>query len=124
MSPIKLRVALVSADDETRTQLAGYLKGAGFDVHACSELAMPSAFQALVVISARNLSGEALVRDIRSWIRSTRNQRVVVVTSKPSALNDLVVAHGERLFVLPAPVFGWDLVDTLRTTAPTKPRGA
>jgi hypothetical protein len=46
------------------------------------------------------------------------------VVPTPTALKDLVVAHGERLFVLAAPVFGWELVDALRKPVPTRPRGA
>jgi hypothetical protein len=54
----------------------------------------------------------------------TKHQRLVVVTSKPTALRDLVASHGDRLQVLPAPAFGWDLVDALRAVPPTRPRGA
>ena len=124
MNPIKRRVALVAAGDAARTALADYLRHAGFDIHACDELAIPNAFDALVAVSASDISSDALVRDVRSWIRSTRSQRIVVVTSKPIALKDLVIAHGERLFVLPAPVFGWELVDVLRKPVPARPRGA
>jgi hypothetical protein len=124
MSSIRRRVALVATGDDARTALADYLKRAGFEIHACDELEIPSAFDALVVVSAHDTSGDALVRDVRAWIRSTRSQRIVVVTSKPTALKDLVIAHGERLLVLPAPVFGWELVDALRKPIPTRPRGA
>jgi hypothetical protein len=118
------RVALVSPAGEARAALAGYLTRAGFDVHEYEELAVPSSFAALVAIGAHDAPSDRLRAEVWSWIKLTKIQRVVVVTSKPTAFRDLVVAHGERLYVLPAPVFGWDLVDALRATEPTRPRGA
>lgn len=124
MTPPRRRIALVSSAGDTRTMLAGYLTGAGFEVHACDELAIPSSFGALVVIGGPEAGREALLASVGSWIKLTRIPRVVVVTSKPTAWNDLVAAHGERLTVLPAPVFGWDVVDALRASSPIRPRSA
>lgn len=124
MTAPKRRIALVSSAGQARAALAGYLAGAGFEVHECDELAIPSSFGALVVISGPEASIAALVTGVRSWIKLTRIQRIVVVTSKPTAWKDLLVTHGERLTVLPAPVFGWEVVDVLRAAAPTRPRGA
>jgi hypothetical protein len=123
-STTKQRVALVAAPGEARSSLAGYLRNAGFDVHECDELAVPSSFGALVAVSARDGTSDALLADVRSWIKLTKTQRVVVVTSKPTAFKDLLAAHGERLHVLAAPAFGWDLVDALRSAEPVRPRGA
>ena len=114
------RVALVSIDALTRGPLAGYLTRAGFEVHECAELAVPSSFGALILVSQDG----ALLGEVRSWIKLTKTQRVVVVTSKPAALKTLVAAHPNRLFVLPAPAFGWELVDALRAREPERPRGA
>jgi hypothetical protein len=113
-------VALVSEASATRTALAGYLKNAGFDVHECDELALPASFGALVAIGGT----EALLADVKSWMKVTKNQRVVVVTTKPTVFRDLVATHAERLYVLPAPAFGWELVDALRAAEPSRPRGA
>ena len=124
MTASKRRVALVSAPGEMRTALAGYLEKSGFDVHACEELAVPSGFGAVVVISAQDASADAVVADVRSWIKVTKSQRVVVVTSKPTALRDLLATHGDWLHVLAAPAFGWDLIDAIRATEPSRPRGA
>lgn len=124
MTASKRRVALVSAPGEMRTALARYLEKSGFDVHACEELAVPSGFGAVVVISAQDASADAVVANVRSWIKVTRSQRVVVVTSKPTALRDLLATHGDRLHVLAAPAFGWDLIDAIRATEPSRPRGA
>lgn len=118
------RIALVSGAADTRRALAEYLTNAGFDVHECDELAVPSAFTALVLIGGRDDSGDALAGLVRSWMRVAKLQRVVVVTPKPKALTGLVASYGERLRVLPAPTFGWDLVDALRSSTPPRPKGA
>lgn len=118
------RVALIAPAGETRSALAAYLRGVRFDVHECTELEVSAAFAALVVIRANEGASDRLVAELRSWLRSSRTQRIVVVTVKPAALKDLVALHGERLRVLPAPAFGWDVVDALRASEPTGPRGA
>ena len=116
------RVALVAAADDQRGELARYLAGAGFDVHPCDELAVAAAFGAVVWL-AGDAAGDPVAR-VRSWLRSARLHRVVVVTGRPAALRDLAAAHPARLLVLPAPAFGWDLVDALRATPTPGPRGA
>ncbi|TMQ14277.1 MAG: hypothetical protein E6J90_02245 [Deltaproteobacteria bacterium] len=117
------RVGLVAVADGSRSALAEYLRSAGFDVVECDELAVPSSFGALVW-RADDTDGAELVARVRSWLRLARHQRIIVVTSRPAALRDVVAAHGERLFALPAPVFGWELVEALRATQGPKPRGA
>ncbi|HEU4731416.1 MAG TPA: hypothetical protein VFT22_26160 [Kofleriaceae bacterium] len=124
MTGAKRRVALVASPGDTRDALAKYLEDAGFDVYPCDQLAVASAFTALVLISGHDASGEALRAEVRSWIKLTRSQRLIVVTSTPTALTDLLASHGERLYVLAAPAFGWHVVDALRAREPTRPRGA
>jgi hypothetical protein len=117
----KRRVALISSTGHPRTELAGYLRNAGFDVHECEEMSLPSAFAALVVIGGESAEE---IADVQSWMKVAKTQRVVVVTPKPTAFKYLLAIHGHRLQVLPAPVFGWDLVDALRAAPPARPRGA
>jgi hypothetical protein len=51
--------------------------------------------------------------------------RVVVVTSRPTALRELSISHNGRLVVLAAPAFGWDVADGLRGVEPgSMPPGA
>jgi len=114
MTAGRRRVALVSEAGEARTVLAAYLESAGFDVHPCDELALPAGFSALVAISATDSTAD-LVACVRSWMRLTKRQQVVVVTPKPTLFKELVAASGDRLHVLPAPAFGWELVDALRS---------
>jgi hypothetical protein len=112
------RVALVSGADDARAALADYLTNAGFEVHPCDDLAAPGAFAALVLIARPGDSGDAITGRVRSWMKQAKHPRVVVVTSRPRALVDLVASHGHRLHVLPAPAFGWDVVDALRARSP------
>lgn len=129
MTAGRRRVALVAHAGDPRTALADYLTRSGFDVHACAELAAPSAFAAVVLLGRHDEPIEDLTASVRAWMKLGRIERVVVVTSKPRALAELAADHGERLRVLPAPVFGWDLVDALRAGdsggpgRPTRPGG-
>ena len=117
------RVALVSIADHHRTQLAAYLRGVGFDVHEYDQLDIPGSFDALVVLTD-DRQGDDIVARVRPWMKPSKHQRVVIVTSQPAALRDLVAVHGDRLSVLPAPAFGWELVDALRFPPADGPRGA
>jgi hypothetical protein len=115
-------VALVATADDQRIALAQYLTDAGFDVHPCDELTVAGTFGAVVWLAGDATGG--LVARVRPWLRSARPRRIVVVTGRPAMLRELVAAHPERLLVLPAPTFGWDLVDALRAASTSGPRGA
>lgn len=117
------RIALVSAANRTRGALADYLGEAGFEVHCCDELAIPISFSGIVLLSFE-VRHEELQALIRSWLKRTTTQRIVVVTSQTSALDELRAGSRGRLFVFPPPAFGWDLVDALRATDPPRPRSA
>ena len=119
------RIALVSTDSRARNILATYLREVGFDVEESSELGVPGAFGAVVLLGRDDSAVATFAARVRSWMKRTSTQRVVVVTSKPAALRELTAAHAERLSVLPAPAFGWDVVDALRPPDPgAGPRGA
>lgn len=115
-------VALVAAADDQRLALAHYLTAAGFDVHPCDELTVAGSFGAVVWLARDAVGG--LTARVRRWLRSARPHRIVVVTGRPAMLRELSAAHPERLMVLPAPAFGWDLVDALRVAPTSGPRGA
>ncbi len=119
MTAVKRSIALVARADAARSELAGYLRGAGFDVHECEALEVTTGLFALVAVG-----DQELVANVRSWLRSGRGHRVLVVTSRPTAFKELVASHFERLYILPAPAFGWDVVDALRAGPPARPRGA
>lgn len=118
----RVRIALVSPDGESQREVASYLTRVGFEVHESTDLPIPTSFAALVLIGG---TVERLVGHVRTWLRLTRNRRIVVVTAKPAALRSLVAVHGDRLFVLAAPAFAWDVVDALRANEQTfRPPGA
>ena len=115
-------VALVPVAGNQQNVLARYLTGAGFDVHECGELTVASSFGAVVWLARDGEGG--LVARVRAWLRSARPHRIVVVTARPAMLRELAATHPERLLVLPAPTFGWDVVDALRAPSTPGPRGA
>jgi hypothetical protein len=115
---MKRRVALISQADRERAQIAGYFAAAGFDVQVYEELAVTSGFHAVVLLAADDPAA------VRFALRAAKPQRILVVTSKPSAFDTLRAAHPDRLSVFAAPVFGWELVDALRLSEPPRPRGA
>lgn len=116
-------VALVSHPDKARVQIAKYLRDGGFEVFECEELSIASRFFGIVVVDDPDPS--ALTRSqVQTWIKVTRPPRVVVVSSKPASWKPLVLAHGDHVFVIAAPAFGWDIVDALRAGPVDAPRRA
>src|ERR1043165_5794165 len=83
------RIGLVSIADRHRTELAAYLRRAGFDVHEYDQLDIPGSFDAVVVLTDDG-SGDDIVARVRLWMKPSKHQRVVIVTSQPAALRDLV----------------------------------
>ena len=108
-------VALVASPGEPRTALANYLSGAGFSVYPCDTIATNTGTVAALVAIESDAS-DHLSDMVRSWLKLTKIPRIVVVTSKPTALHKLVASYHGRLCVLPAPVFGWIVVDALRAS--------
>jgi len=121
---VRPRLALIASAGDERDALRTYLAGAGFDVHICERLAVPTAFASLVLIGDAASSEAAIARTVRSWIKLARSARIVVVTFKPTALRGIASAYSRRLAVLAAPAFAWDVVDALRATDPTDPSNA
>lgn len=116
-------VALVSRADHGRAQLARYLRDGGFEVFECEELSIASRFFGIVVVDDPDPA--ALTRShVQAWIKLTRPPRVVVVTAKPASWKALALAHGDHVFVIAAPAFGWDIVDALRAGPAEAPRRA
>ena len=117
------RIALVSIADHSSTLLAKYLRESGFDVHVCEELAIGSAFSSLVLL-AHEMPADAVRSRVRRWLKGASTRKIVVVTPRPAAFEQMRAAHHERLFVFAPPIFGWDVVDVLRGVEPRRPRGA
>ena len=111
-------IALVSADAQARAPLARYLEQAGFEVRE-QDAVVGRPPPVLVWLSERDAAAEDVHGQVLAWLGdgeagAAGAERVIVVTSRPTALKDLVASHERRLVVLAAPVFGWQIVDALR----------
>ena len=117
-APIR-RVAVIGPADANRRLLAKHVTKAGFDVHECDELGVPTAFVALVVIG----DAASTIGHVRACLRISKRQRIIAVTPDLGAFRDLLVAFEGRLFALPATAAGWEVVELLRETGGTSSPG-
>jgi hypothetical protein len=113
-------VALVARANKSRVQIAKYLRGGGYDVFECEELAIATRFAGVVIVDDE--SGESQRGIVQAWLRRTKVPRIVVISSKPSSWRALSMAHSDHLYVFAAPAFSWEVVDALRATPATLPR--
>lgn len=116
-------IAVVARADRSRTHLAQYLVGAGYEVFACDDLAIPGRFAGLVTIDGQNPPLEFLRKRVGSWLKLGK-LLVVVISFEPASWAALALAHRHRLFVFAAPAVGWQIVDALRGGEPKAPRSA
>jgi hypothetical protein len=117
-------VALVGRADPVRAKLASYLRDSGFDVFEVDELAFPKRLAGVVVMDDGDASTPSVRKRVQSWIHAGTPDRVVVVSARPAGWSALALAHPERLSVLAAPAFGWQIVDALRASRFDEPQGA
>lgn len=113
-------VALVARASEARMYIARYLRGGGFEVFDCDELAIANRFVGIVLVDDQE-DGDPARLQVQAWIKSVTSLRVVVITAKPAAWKPLALALSDRLIVLAAPAFGWEIVDSLRPLPPELP---
>ena len=113
-------VALVARADKSRSRIAEYLRDGGYEVFECDELAIVSQFVGVVLIDDAGASSSTVTR-VQGWLRGAKSARVVIISSKPAAWKALSMAHSDDMYVLPAPAFGWEIVDALRATPSTLP---
>ena len=105
-------VALVSI--EPHEDLVRYLEDVGFVVRAFrSPLGAPRE-GTLVWLTDRDSDDRSIIDTIRVWLGAKVKLRAIIVTGRPVRLKDATNDARGRVFVLPAPVFGWQLVDALR----------
>jgi hypothetical protein len=117
-------VALVGRADPVRVQLASYLRDSGFDVFECDEVALPQRFAGVVVMDDGDSRSPNVHKRVQAWIHARTPLRVVIVSSRPAGWRAIALAHPQRLWVLAAPAFGWQIVDALRATTLDEPQGA
>lgn len=104
-------VALVSI--EPQTELVKYLENVGFDVRAYRTPLGAPRDGILVWLADRASDDRTVVDTVRVWIGAKPRLRAIVVTDRPVRLRE-AGEMSQRVVLLPAPVFGWQLVDALR----------
>jgi hypothetical protein len=111
-------VTIIAHDERSRNDVAHYLQRSGFDVSARDQTARgAAAARSLVWLTDRGGDTSRTATAIGAWLAAEDERCAVVVTWQPSAFRAVLARHGERIAVLPAPVFGWQIVDALRAAA-------
>jgi hypothetical protein len=111
-------VALVSGERRMRASLAQYLEAAGFEVRPYERPPRPPRRPwVLLWLTERGADAGTVAVAVQRWLAVRTRHRVVVVTWRPVAFVAALAAHPGRLQVLAPPVFGWQLVDALRSPA-------
>ena len=115
-------VTIIAHDERSRNDLAGYLQRSGFDVRVRdhTDRGAPET-RSLVWLTDRGGDASREATAIGAWLAAEDGRCAVVVTSRPSAFQAVHALRGERIAVLPAPVFGWQVVDALRAAAVRQP---
>jgi hypothetical protein len=115
MARVSIRVvALVASDERSRADLTCYLEQSGFDVRLFGRRPRRrDGMRSLIWLADRDGEHDEVADRIGTWLSADGARCAVVVTSRPAAFRALRVLHGRRLCVLPAPVFGWEVVDAL-----------
>lgn len=109
MSPI---VALVSA--EPNDELVRYLRDLGFDVRPFRAPLGAPREGTLVWLADRRADDREVIDTVRVWLGGKSKLRAIVVTDRPVRIREASEDTRGRVLLLPAPVFGWQLVDALR----------
>ncbi len=112
-------VALVCR--EPNEPLVRYLEDAGFEVRAVRTPHVAPREGVLVWLTDEAGDERAIVAAIRTWLGAKADLRVILVTGRPVPLGAAVADARGRIALLPAPVFGWQLVDALRDVGSRSP---
>jgi hypothetical protein len=109
---MSLLVALVSL--EPNEELARYLEDVGFEVREYrTPLGAPREGTLVWLATATN-DARTVIDTVRVWLGGKHKLRAIVVTDRPSRLKEATEDVYQRVCLLPAPVFRWQLVDALR----------
>jgi hypothetical protein len=105
-------VALVSAEPDT--DLVRYLETVGFSVTSFRMPQRAPREGTLVWLVAPDTDDQIVVGTLQTWLGSKQRLRAIVVSDRPARLKIVAERSPGRVVLLPAPVFGWQLVDALR----------
>lgn len=109
-------VALVSK--EPQKDLVRYLEGVGFAVRALRTPVGAPREGTLVWLTEHHTDERSIVDTVRGWLGAKASLRAILVTDRPVRLKEVADDARGRVILLPAPVFGWQLVDALRDAGP------
>ena len=105
-------VALVSL--EPIDELARYLEDVGFEVREHRTPLGAPREGTLVWLASAAHDARTVIDTVRVWLGGKHGLRAIVVTDRPSRLKAAAEDIHQRVLLLPAPVFRWQLVDALR----------
>jgi len=105
-------VALVSR--EPHDDLVRYLEGVGFEVRPLRTPVGAPREGVLVWLTDHERDEGSIVATIRAWLGVKPELRAILVTGRPVRLREAASDAQGRVILLPAPVFGWQLVDAVR----------
>jgi hypothetical protein len=120
-------VSILSANPETLDGLQAYLVGAGLPsrcLGALEDLEKKAAEPArALIVFPDDFAHDNVLRLLRRIRQAQPHLLVLLVTREPQHFNAAVEASGRSRppVVLARPCFGWDILDVIRTQAPTDP---
>lgn len=109
------QVALIS--NEPDDELVRYLEDVGFEVRAYRTPVGVPREGTLVWLADGERDDRMVIDTVRVWLGAKPRLRAIVVTDRPARLKEAADDARHRVLLLPAPVFGWQLVDALRDEA-------
>lgn len=112
-------VALVST--EPHDELVRYLRDLGFVVRSFRAPTAAPREGTLVWLTTHDLDERLAVDALRVWLGAKPELRAILVSDRPVRLREAVDDARGRVQLLPAPIFGWQLVDCLRGQDPGGP---
>jgi hypothetical protein len=110
-------IVVVGRDPLVARGLVTYLTEAGFPARAARELPSPPSLDAQVVAVIAfpdELPEPLALAPVAALQRHRQDVLLVLVSSRPSRFAELVKRARRSTVALPAPVFGWALVDLVR----------
>lgn len=105
-------VALVSK--QPNQDLVRYLEGVGFAVRPLRTATGAPREGTLVWLTEHLGDERMIVGTVKTWLGTEASLRAILVSDRPARLRSAADDAGGRVILLPAPVFGWQLVDALR----------
>lgn len=115
------QVAIVSADPETLDGLEIYLRGVDINVkrrrriEECS--ALTSATTQAIIIFPDDFPWEAVMATVADLATRCRTTLRVLVTGQPKKYESVVEGGDDTVIVVPRPVWGWTILDAIRSHA-------